>query len=67
MRQHSLRYDLKEAVIIEALHKVTRVTGPGIDPSYSNFVIDLDFDDSNRHGQMETRKHGPRLELSAGW
>ncbi|MCP4471356.1 MAG: hypothetical protein GY815_11840 [Gammaproteobacteria bacterium] len=39
-------------MIIEALHKVTQITGSGIVPAYSNFVIDLDIDDPTAFSRM---------------
>jgi hypothetical protein len=39
----------------------------GIGFAYSNFVLDLDVDESDWHGFIETRQNGPRLELTASW
>jgi len=46
-------------------YQISRVFGIGL--SYSNFVLDLDVDDSDWHGHLETRQHGPRLELTVSW
>jgi hypothetical protein len=46
-------------------YQISRTYGVGL--SYSNFRIDLDVDDSDWHGHIESRQHGPRLELTASW
>ena len=46
-------------------YQFSRIFGIGF--GYSNFVIDLDVDDSHWHGSIESRQHGPRLELTASW
>jgi len=46
-------------------YQISRTFGIGL--AYSNFTIDLDVDESDWHGHIETRQHGPRLELTASW
>jgi hypothetical protein len=46
-------------------YQISRIFGIGF--SYSDFLIDLDVDDSDWRGSIESRQHGPRLELTASW
>jgi hypothetical protein len=46
-------------------YQISRTFGVGF--AYSNFILDLDVDESDWHGFIETRQNGPRLELTASW
>jgi hypothetical protein len=46
-------------------YQISRTFGIGL--AYSNFTLDLDVDDGDWHGQVETQQYGPRLELTASW
>ena len=46
-------------------YQFSRTFGVGL--AYSNFTLDLDVDESDWRGGIETQQHGPRLELTASW
>jgi hypothetical protein len=46
-------------------YQISRTFGIGV--AYSSFKIDLNVDESDWNGHIETRQHGPRLELTASW
>jgi hypothetical protein len=46
-------------------YQISRTFGVGF--AYSNFTLDLDVDENDWRGFIETRHNGPRLELTASW
>jgi hypothetical protein len=46
-------------------YQISEIFGVGL--SFSNFRVDLEMDNSDWHGHIETDQYGPRLGLTASW